>query len=237
MILPEVLVHSLLFGIALTIVAYVFSEYLVDRLSLNAVPPLVLATIFCIGVVFFVPGVTFQDYNAGAQFINFLLGPATIALALPLVKNWRTLKKYGPIIIGGVVLSTLVGIISIYVCGRVFGASEAVLVSMLPKSITTPIAMEVSASIGGIPALTVACVIFTGMLGAACNHRVLRLVGIKNDIAIGLAIGASSHGLGASACIGKSDLQLAIAVVSIALTGVATAILAPIMLPLLRSVG
>ena len=119
--------------------------------------------------------------------------------------------------------------------GKLFGASEQVLLSLIPKSVTTPIAMDISSAIGGIPALTAACVIFTGMLGATFNHKILEALKIKNNIAIGLSIGASSHGLGTSVCAGKNALQLAIGGASIGLTGIATSILAPILLPFMES--
>lgn len=117
------------------------------------------------------------------------------------------------------------------------GTSEQVLLSLIPKSITTPIAIDVSKTIGGIPALTTAAVIFTGMLGATFNHKLLRLLGIKNHLAAGLAIGASSHGLGTSVCANVSPIQLAIGGVAIALTGISTSILAPILLPILKASG
>ena len=95
--------------------------------------------------------------------------------------------------------------------------------------------MDISSVIGGIPSLTAACVIFTGMFGSTFNHKILSWLGFKNDIAIGLAIGASSHGLGTSACVNKSALQLAIGGVAIGLTGIATSILSPLLLPLLTN--
>jgi putative effector of murein hydrolase len=138
-------------------------------------------------------------------------------------------------ILGGTLIATMVAIIVVYCAAKGLGASERVLLSLIPKSVTTPIAIDISKTLGGIPALTTAAVIFTGMLGATFNHRLLKLFGIKNDIAAGLAIGASSHGLGTSACASVSPVQLAIGGVAIALTGIATSILAPILLPLLQA--
>ena len=163
------------------------------------------------------------------------LGPATVALALPLYNNRRIIKENLPVIISGILVATVTGIVSIFICGKMFGASSQVLLSMIPKSVTTPIAMDISSAIGGIPALTAACVIFTGMLGATFNHKILEALKIKNNIAIGLSIGASSHGLGTSVCAGKNALQLAIGGASIGLTGIATSILAPILLPFMES--
>ena len=209
--LPEAFIQSPLFGIALTIVVYVICEIIVDKFELNIIPPFVLACPMIIAFIYFQePYITYEDYETGAGFINFLLGPATVALALPLYNNRRIIKENLP-------------------------ASSQVLLSMIPKSVTTPIAMDISSAIGGIPALTAACVIFTGMLGATFNHKILEALKIKNNIAIGLSIGASSHGLGTSVCAGKNALQLAIGGASIGLTGIATSILAPILLPFMES--
>ena len=226
--LPEAFIQSPLFGIALTIVVYVICEIIVDKFELSIIPPFVLACPMIIAFIYFQePYITYEDYETGAGFINFLLGPATVALALPLYNNRRIIKENLPVIISGILVATVTGIVSIFICGKIFGASSQVLLSM--------IAMDISSAIGGIPALTAACVIFTGMLGATFNHKILEALKIKNNIAIGLSIGASSHGLGTSVCAGKNALQLAIGGASIGLTGIATSILAPILLPFMES--
>ena len=235
-LLPEAFIQSPLFGIALTVVVYVLCELIVDKFELNIVPPFVLA---CPMIILFIylqePYITYDDYENGAGFINFLLGPATVALALPLYNNRHIIKDNLLVIASGIIVATVTGIVSIFVCGKIFGASDQVLLSMIPKSVTTPIAMDISSAIGGIPALTAACVIFTGMFGATINHKLLEALKIKNNIAIGLSIGASSHGLGTSVCASKSALQLAIGGASIGLTGIATSLLAPVLLPVLDS--
>ena len=235
-LLPEAFIQSPLFGIALTVVAYVLCELIVDKFELNIVPPFVLA---CPMIILFIylqePYITYDDYENGAGFINFLLGPATVALALPLYNNRRIIKDNLFVIASGIIVATVTGIVSIFVCGKIFGASDQVLLSMIPKSVTTPIAMDISSAIGGIPALTAACVIFTGMFGATINHKLLEALKVKNNIAIGLSIGASSHGLGTSVCASKNALQLAIGGASIGLTGIATSLLAPVLLPVLDS--
>lgn len=235
-LLPEAFIQSPLFGIALTVVVYVLCELIVDKFELNIVPPFVLACPMIILFIYFQePYITYDDYENGAGFINFLLGPATVALALPLYNNRHIIKDNLFVIASGIIVATVTGIVSIFVCGKIFGASDQVLLSMIPKSVTTPIAMDISSAIGGIPALTAACVIFTGMFGATINHKLLEALKIKNNIAIGLSIGASSHGLGTSVCASKSALQLAIGGASIGLTGIATSLLAPVLLPVLES--
>ena len=227
MLFPDALLNSPLFGIGLTVILYAMSEIIVDRFNLNVLPPFVIACPLVICVIAFVPGVEYKQYQAGAEFINFLLGPATIALALPLYKNRQIIMEKAAAIASGVTIATLAAILVVYFCGKALGASEQVLLSLIPKSVTTPIAIDVSKTLGGIPALTTAAVIFTGMIGATF---------IKNDLAIGLAIGASSHGLGTSACASFSPVQLAIGGVAIALTGISTSILAPLLLPILKSI-
>ena len=235
-LLPEAFIQSPLFGITLTVVVYVLCELIVDKFELNIVPPFVLACPMIILFIYFQePYITYDDYENGAGFINFLLGPATVALALPLYNNRHIIKDNLFVIASGIIVATVTGIVSIFVCGKIFGASDQVLLSMIPKSVTTPIAMDISSAIGGIPALTAACVIFTGMFGATINHKLLEALKIKNNIAIGLSIGASSHGLGTSVCASKSALQLAIGGASIGLTGIATSLLAPVLLPILDS--
>ena len=167
MFFPEALLNSPMFGIGLTIIVYVFCELIVNRFELNIIPPFVLACPIIMGIIYFQsPHITYEQYAAGANFINFLLGPATVALALPLYRNRQTLKNNLAVIVSGVVVATVIGIVSIFVCGKLFGASEQVLLSLIPKSVTTPIAMDISSVIGGIPSLTAACVIFTGMFGS-----------------------------------------------------------------------
>lgn len=235
-IFPEAFLNSHLFGLAVTVIVYVLCEKIIKTLNLSIVPPFVMACPIIMALIYFSGGsITYEQYNKGAIFIHLLLGPATVALALPLYRNRQTLKENRFIILSGVLISTVCAITSIFVCAKIFGASDIVLTSLIPKSVTTPIAMDVSATIGGIPALTAAGVIFAGMFGATFNHNIFKLLGIKNDIAIGLAIGASSHGLGTSVCTNKSAVQLAIGGVTIGLAGIATSILAPIMLPILNS--
>ena len=233
---PEALLSSALFGIGLTVILYSVSEVIVERLNLNIIPPFVIACPAIITIIALSPGVTYEQYAYGAEFINFLLGPATIALALPLYRNRRIIMKEALPIGLGVTVASAVAIIGAYFCGKALGASEAVLISLLPKSITTPIAIDVSKTLVVIPALTTAAVIITGMLGATFNHKLLNLFGIKNDLACGLAIGASSHGLGTSACAAVSPIQLAIGGVAIALTGIVTSIMAPLLLPILKAI-
>ena len=232
---PEVLTSSLLFGLGLTVLIYCFAELLIARLNLRILPPIALACPVILLILFYVPGASYESYEKGAQFINFMLGPATIALAVPLHRNWRIVERYALPLAGGVIFSTVVSIVAIYFLGSWLGLSEKMLLSTLPKSVTTPIAIEISKPLGGLPAITTAAVILSGIMGATFNHTIFNLIGMKNDVAMGVAIGASSHGVGTSACAGVSAIQLALGGVSMGLCGIAASILTPLLLPVLRA--
>lgn len=117
--LPEAFIQSPLFGIALTIVVYVICEIIVDKFELSIIPPFVLACPMIIAFIYFQePYITYEDYETGAGFINFLLGPATVALALPLYNNRRIIKENLPVIISGILVATVTGIVSIFICGK-----------------------------------------------------------------------------------------------------------------------
>lgn len=228
--MPETILNAPLLGIGLTIFIYLVSEQISSRFSLTLLPPLVTASAILMLLINNFGVFTLDQYNIGAKFIHFLLGPATIALAVPLYKNRATLVKHYPILLIGVLIATVSGIVSIIFISKALGASEIVGLSLIPKSVTTPIAMDISKAIGGIPALTVACVIATGVFGSIIGHKLLKLVGVTNNIAIGLAMGASSHALGTSTCVKHSEVQVAIGSTAIGLVGIATAILAPILI-------
>ena len=232
--LPTLLTHSPILGLVVTLVAYRLGEILVERFRLTYMPPLFISIVLIMLTINYTNLFTYKDYEIGGSIINFLLGPATIALSLPLFRQWKTLKENSIIVLAGVLISTITGIVTIICCAKLFGASDEIIASLVPKSVTTPIAMDISATIGGLPSLTVACVILTGILGATIGHKVLALAGVKNNIAIGLAIGSSSHALGTSSCIPISAVQVAFGSLAIALVGIATAILAPIIFPLLK---
>jgi len=234
---PEALTSSLLFGIGLTIIIYSLAEILIERFNLKILPPIALACPLIILILLYVPNLDYKSYAQGAQFINFLLGPATIALAVPLYRNWHIVEKYALPLAGGVLFSTLLSIIIIFFIGSSLGLSDKMLISTIPKSVTTPIAIEISRPLGGIPAITTAAVVLSGTLGATFNHTLLKLCGIENDIAIGIAIGASSHGVGTSACAGLSTVQLALGGVTMGLCGIAASILVPLLLPLIKTLG
>ncbi len=197
-------------------------------------PPILVSGIILI-IILKVFKIDYSEYNESACFITFLLGPATIALAYPLVKNIDILTKNKRAVYFGLLFAALIAIISTYLTGKFFHADFNVIMSMIPKSVTTPIAVEISKTIGGIPELTGCIVIFTGLLGGLSGHKILKIFHIKSDVAVGLSIGASSHVMGTASCIEKKKhKQVAISTMALIIVGILTAIMAPILVSLIK---
>jgi putative effector of murein hydrolase len=222
-----------LFAIVLTLGAYLFGVEVQKRLPHPLANPVVIAIVI-IGITLRLLHLSYQDYFTGAQFIYFLLGPATVALAIPMVRALEHMRRGFWPMISALLAGSLVGLVSGYAIVRLLGGSQAVALSMAPKSLTTPIAIAVSASIGGIPSLSAVLAILGGILVAISIDPVFRWLKIDEPSAKGLAAGTAGSGLGASRVIPQHTLSAAFAGVAIGANGILTAILAPILVPLLR---
>ncbi len=217
-------------GILITISIYILSLKLNKIKYINKIPSIIFTGLIVIFLIQYF-AIDYNVYNKSASILTFLLGPATIALALPLIKNIDVLKENKRAIWFGFTFSTVVAILSTIVIGKVLHTNFDIILSLVPKSVTTPIAVEISKTIGGIPELTACVVILTGVVGGLMGHRFLRLFNIKNDVSIGLAIGATSHVLGTARCLEKKqDKQAAISTMALIIVGLFTSIFAPIIL-------
>lgn len=190
----------------------------------------VLLSIITIISILKVFGISYNDYYSGSQFISIFLGPATVALALPLYKNWVVLKERGIILVLGILVGSIVAVLSVFILSKLFGLDGDVILSLLPKSITTPIGMEVSRKIGGIPSLTVAVIVITGVLGNMIGPTVLKVFRIKDPVAVGAAFGTSSHAIGTSKALEIGQIEGAISGVSISIAGLLTSLIVPLLL-------
>ena len=184
-------------------------------------------------VALLVTGTPYETYFEGAQFIHFLLGPTTVALAVPLVDNWPRVRRSAVPIAIALVAGSLTAIVSAVGIAMLFGAPKAVLISLAPKSVTAPVAMAISEGIGGIPALTAVLVIVTGMTGALIATPLMNALGMKDYAARGFAVGIAAHGLGTARAFQVSELAGVFAGLAMALNGMMTAILLPLLAPLL----
>jgi putative effector of murein hydrolase len=169
--------------------------------------------------------------------LSFFLGPAVVALGVPLFLQGAEIARRGRAILASIVAGSVVGIVSGVCVAALLGASPEVIRSLAPRSVTTPIAIGIAARIGGIPSLTAALVIGTGVLGAALGPALLRLAGVRDPTSFGLAMGAAGHGIGTARAAEEGTAEAAGAGLAIGLMGVATAILAPLIVALAEWVG
>lgn len=222
------------FGFIITIVFYKIAEFLKQFPVLSKLPPIVIAGSAII-LVLELFDIDFETYNKSACYITYLLMPATIALGYPIYKNIELLKQNKRIICTAFFVATIFAITTTYLTAKICHADLYIIESMLPKSVTAPIAVEISKNIGGIPELTACVVVLTGVFGGMFGHKILELLKIKNDIAIGLSIGAASHVVGTASCIEKGrEKQTVMASIAFVIVGVLTAVLAPLFLYLLK---
>ena len=175
----------------------------------------------------------YQRYFDDAQFVHFLLGPATVALAVPLHGQLKRLVAMGGPILVALVVGSLVAGLSAYTIGALLGASAPTLASLAPKSVTTPIAMGIAERLGGLASLTAVFVILTGIFGAIFADGLLRRLGVKDEASIGFALGLASHGIGTARAFQLSEQTGAFAALAMGLNGLLTALTLPWLLPLL----
>ncbi|HZZ41591.1 MAG TPA: LrgB family protein [Tepidisphaeraceae bacterium] len=170
--------------------------------------------------------VPYADYKVGGDLVAFFLGPATVALGVPLYKRAREIQQHLKAVILSVIAGAAVGIISAVLLVKLAGGSRTVMLSMAPKSVTTPISMEVSRMIGGTPELTAVLTVLAGLIGSVIGPWVLKCVGVKDDISVGVAMGTSSHGIGTARLVRESELAGGVAGLSMALAGIVTSLMA-----------
>lgn len=211
-----------LFGVSVTLAAYCasLSLYRVSRL-LN---PLLTASLIVIALLF-VARIPMDDYQAGGQYVTILLEPATVALGVPFYKNFKRIRKHLAAILSGVTVGALSGIVSSGFLVWAMGGPREILLAMLPKTITTPIAVGVVKQLGGSPELGAVFTILTAVLGSVIGVKLLQIARVRSDITIGTAIGTSSNGAGTSRLLMESELQGSISGFAMSLTGVVGSIL------------
>jgi predicted murein hydrolase (TIGR00659 family) len=218
---------SPLWWLTLTVLVYLLAQKLFLKSgSLSLLNPIALSIIFLI-VLLMMSGTPYERYFAGAQFLHFLLGPATVALAVPLFRQLPRLKAIWFPVAVSLSVGVLTGAFSAVAIGYAFGLDRTTLLSLAPKSVTTPVAMGISEVLGGIPALTAAFVVFTGILGAVIGLRVLKMAGVTDESAVGIAMGVTAHGVGTARAFDAHPVSGAFAGLAMALAAFETAIVLP----------
>ncbi|MEF9946346.1 MAG: LrgB family protein [Lachnospiraceae bacterium] len=215
------LCKSPFFGIALSIFAFWIGDKIQKKTKLVFCNPLLIAIVIIIGIllIFRIP---FASYNVGGTIINMFLAPATACLAVSIYTQFEILKKnFLPILIGCSV-GSLTSMVSVYGLCHLFGLSEKITISLLPKSVTTPIAISISGSHGGVVPITVVAVIFTGILGSILAPYLIKIFRINDPMTAGLSIGACSHAVGTSKAIELGEIQGAMSGLAIGICGIIT---------------
>jgi predicted murein hydrolase (TIGR00659 family) len=216
----------------MTFVVFCLAKKVQDRTHSIILNPL-LITMLVLILFLKLNHIDYADYQEGGQYIEFWLKPAIVALGLPLYRQLSSIRRQLTIILVSEVVGCVIGIISAVYIARLLGAGEPVVLSLAPKSVTTPIAMEVTKSLGGIAPLTAAIVIMVGVFGSMIGFKLMRLCGITNPISQSLAMGTAAHAVGTSEATKISDRYGAYSGLGIIFNGTLTAVIAPIIVPLL----
>lgn len=211
------------FGIAISILAFAIGIWVQKKTGLIICNPLIIAIVLVSGVllIFKIP---YEHYNEGGSIINMFLAPATSCLAVSIYTRVELLKKNWLPILVGCTAGSLTSMGSVLLLCRLFGLDETMTVSLLPKSVTTPIAVSISESHGGLVPITVVAVIITGILGSILAPWLIRIFRVKDSVAAGLAIGACSHAMGTSKAMELGETEGAMSGLAIGICGIVTVI-------------
>jgi len=218
---------SPLLGLTVTLLAYQGAFWIYQRSGAHPLANPVLIAVFVLVLFLTLTATSYETYFAGAQFVHFLLGPATVALAIPLYTQFRRVRAMLLPVLAGLLAGSLTAIASAVLVARLFDASPSTQLSLAPKSVTTPIAMGIAERIGGIPSLTAVLVIVTGILGAVGARYVFDAMRVRDPAIRGFAIGVASHGIGTARAFQVNEQSGAFAALAMGLNGALTALLVP----------
>lgn len=225
--------HSPLLWLTLTLAAYAVGEGLFQAARGQSIVNPVLIAVILLGGLLGLSGTSYATYFEGAQFVHFMLGPATVALAVPLVENLAAIRRALLPITVAMLTATTVGIGATLLMGQWFGLGPQLLASLVPKSTTSPVAIGVAEALGGLPTLTAAIVIVTGIFGAVIASPFLRLIGLRDARAVGLTIGTSAGGIGTARAFQIGTVEGSFASIGMGLATIAVSVLAPILMRLM----
>ena len=222
-------IETPIFGILLTIIFFNIGVFVQDKTKKPIFNPLLIAIA---GIILFlsITKIPYDKYKLGADSINFLLGPVTVSLAIPLYRQFNLLKKYLLEIIVGILCGIIVSLASVLIIGGLMHVNMEILNSLIPKSITTPMGLALTKTLNGIDSITVVSIILTGILGAIISPLVFKIGKINNPIAKGIALGTSSHALGTTKAIEMGEVEGAMSSLSIGIAGIITVVIVPIIL-------
>ncbi|MCP3055059.1 LrgB family protein [Aurantimonas marianensis] len=227
------LAASPLLSLTMTLIAYQGASFVYRKVGSTALLNPVLVTVILVVAALTLTGTSYQTYFEGAQFIHFLLGPATVALAIPLYRQFDKVRHSAAAIAASLLTGSLTAIISAVGLGLLLRADPISLIALAPKSATAPVAMGIAEKLGGLPSLTAVLVIATGILGASLGPVLLDALGIRDPAARGFALGTASHGIGTARALQESEVAGAFSGLAMGLNALATAIILPLIWALL----
>lgn len=223
----SILTENILFGIIISLIAFEIGMFLFKKTKFPIFNPLLIAIILVIGFLLLFD-IDVETYNEGGKFINMFLGPATVVLAIPLYKQLNLLKKHVVPILVGILFGSLIGVSSVILICNLFNLDNDVTISLLSKSVTTPIGIEITNQLGGLVPITVLAIIISGVTGAVIAPILFKVFKIKNDVAKGIALGTASHAVGTTKALELGETQGAMSSLSIGIAGIMTVFLAPL---------
>lgn len=229
------LAASPLLGLTITLMAYQAAVMISHRCQDHPLANPVLMSVLALVLLLLLTDTPYDTYFDGAQFVHFLLGPATVALAVPLYAQLDRLKRMALPLLVALVAGSVTAVASAILVGQSLGASTATLMSLAPKSVTTPIAMGIAERINGLPSLTSALVLLTGIIGAIGATQIFRLARTEDHAIQGFAMGLASHGIGTARSFQLSERSGAFSALAMGLNGLLTASFLPWLAPLLLS--
>ena len=219
--MKEIFSNSLFFGLTLSIGAFMLGTLVKKRWNFFLFNPLLISITISIATLLILD-IEYSDYNEGAKYITYLLTPATVALAIPLYEQLILLRRNLTAILLGIASGVICSAVSIFAMALMFGLDHTQYVTLLPKSITTAIGIGLSAELNGHVAITVAAIIFTGLVGNIAGGLMCRMLGISHPIAKGVAIGTASHVMGTSKAMEIGEIEGAMSSLSVAVAGCMT---------------
>lgn len=221
----EILKNNAIFWIMLSIAFFELGRFLNKRFKTPLLNPLLIAIAFII-IFLKITDLSVADYNSGGDVINMMLAPATAVLAFSIYNQFATLKKYFIPVLAGCFAGSLTSIVSVRLLCHLFGLSDRLTAALLPKSVTTPIALEICSQLNGLQAVTITAVILTGIFGAVISPIIIKIFKLKNPVAIGTAIGACSHAVGTSKAVDLGEIEGAMSGIAIGISGLITVLIA-----------
>ncbi|MCW8155278.1 LrgB family protein [Stutzerimonas stutzeri] len=228
----QALIHHPLFGVGITLAVFQLAFAAYEKTRWVFLQPVLVSMTMIVGILLLC-GIDYDEYRISAQWLTLLLGPATVALAVPLYLNLRRIRElFAPIVITLLVAGVFATALGMALAW-LFGADRMILMTLAPKSVTSPIAMLVAEQIGGVVALAAVFVMITGVLGAIFGPELLRRFGVQHPAARGIALGLTAHAVGTAQALQESDECGAFAALAMSLMGVMTAVLLPLVVALL----